>query len=398
MSNNKQNKQNTPASSPAAAAPATTPPAGAPETAAAAAPEAPTAAAPSSELATTAAPDVPVHALTERYTKSLPQMAAYLEQVAPPKPGEIQGALAALPDAKRAAFAAALARMNPVKAGQHTTRQEFRLPEMRMFHGTGTDEMRPADCPQGGIYTTDGRVLAAPKAALENLKHNPKHAKLGTTVFGYVIGVHEAHTFWPPRSGNLPEGVEVRANVPICRSLDRKRGDYFGACDACTYRPFKDGKANSKDACRNEDHVYFVLADFSGVYRFVIHGKSIKPGSAAIKKKTRPWSAYYEHAFELEAKEETRGTERWFELTASVASASDAPDPGEAEAALLNALVRQVDYEIYFPQLHTIYTTEPKVSANAGTVSDMDALVKNAGGAAPAGPSGTKDVSKTNNL
>lgn len=388
--NNKQNKQNTqtPAAAPAAAAPASAP---------APAPEPPAAA--SSELATTSpaevVADVPVHALTKRYTEVLPQLVAYLEQVAPPAPGEIQNALAALPPEKRAAFTAALARMNPVKAGQHTTRQEFRLPEMRMFHGTGTDELRPSDCPQGGIYTTDGRVLAAPKDALANLKHNPKHAKLGTTVTGFVIGVHEAHTFWPPRNGNLPAGVESRSNMPICRSLDRKRGDYFGSCEACANRPFRDGKAN-KDACRNEDHIYFVLSDFSGVYRFVIHGKSIKPGSAAIKKKTLPWPAYYEHAFELEAKEAKQGTDRWFELTASIAT--DVPDPSEQEAALLNALVRQVDYEIYLPQMYAIYTTEPKANASAGTASDMDALLKNAGapGAAPSTPGGTKDVSKNN--
>lgn len=388
--NNKQNKQNT--QNPAAVAPATPAPVSEPT------PEASTA--PSTELATTSSSevvvDVPTQALIKRYSEALPQLAAYVEQVAPPKPGEIQATLANLSEAKRAAFTAALARMNPVKAGQHTTRQEFRLPEMRMFHGTGTDELRPSDCPQGGIYTTDGRILAAPKDALANLKHNPKHAKLGTTVTGFVIGVHEAHTFWPPRSGNMPAGVEQRSNMPICRSLDRKRGDYFGSCEACTYRPFKDGKPNSKDACRNEDHVYFVLADFSGVYRFVIHGKSIKPGSAAIKKKTRPWTAYYEHAFELEAKEAKQGTDRWFELTASIAT--DVPDPSVEEQALLDALVRQVDYEIYLPQMYAIYTTEPKATASAGTASDMDALLKNAGapGAAPTGPSGTKDVSKNN--
>ncbi len=390
MSNNKQNKQTTQSPAASAAAPAVSAPAT--EAASESTTEGTSALVPTSSAEIVA--DVPVHALTKRYAESLPHMTAYLEQVAPPAPGEIQNALAALPDNKRAAFNAALARMNPVKAGQHTTRQEFRLPEMRIYHGTGNDELRPSDCPTGGIYTTDGRVLAAPKEALANLKHNPKHAKLGTTVSGFVIGVHEAHTFWPPRSGNNPPGVEVRTNVPICRSLDRVRGDYFGSCKACVYQPFKDGKPNSKDACRNEDHIYFVLSDFSGVYRFVVHGKSVKPGSAAIKKKTRPWTAYYEHAFELEAKEAKEGTDRWFQLTASIAT--DVPDPTDQEVALLNALVRQVDYEIYLPQLHTIYTTEPKAVANAGSASDMDALLKNAGASGSAGQGGTKDVSKNN--
>lgn len=337
--------------------------------------------------------DVSVHALTRKYKEALPHMAAYLDQVAPPSTNEIQTAVAALDAIKRDAFIAALARMNPVKLGQHTTRQEFRLPEMRIFHGTGSDELRPSDAPNGSIYSTDGRILAAPKAALANLKHNPKHAKLGTTVTGFLIAVHEAHTFWPPRNGALPPNVEVRANVPICRSLDRKRGDYFGSCEACAYRPFKDGKPN-KDGCRNEDHLYFVLSDFSGVYRFVVHGKSIKPGSAAVKKKSRPWATYFQHPFELEAREETQGTDRWFELAASVSTDVEAPTP--VEAALLTALARQVDYEIFFPQLAAIYTAEPKHVANGGAsgASDMDALMAAAN--APATGAPVKDVSKTN--
>jgi hypothetical protein len=377
--NNKQNKQNT-----APAVATATPTSPVLETPAASAIEV---AAPATSTAIEVTADVPVSALTKRYKDALPHMAAYLDQVTPPNPGEIQDALAALSPEKRAAFTAALSRMNPIKAGQHTSRSEFRLPEMRVFQGTGTDELRPSDCPQGGVYTTDGRILSAPKEALANLKHNPKYKNLDTTVRGFVIGVHEAHTFWPPRSGNLPPGIEVRTNAPICRSVDRQRGDYFGSCAACTHRPFMDGKANSKDACRNEDHIYFVPADFSGVYRIVFHGKSIKPGSAFIKKKTRPWAAYYEHAFELDAKAVVRGQERWFELTASVAS--EVPDPSAEEEALLNALVRQVDYEVYFPQLYAIYTAEPKVLADAGSSSDMAALLKNAGNVGS-----TKDVSK----
>jgi hypothetical protein len=344
---------------------------------------------PSSPTTTDLTVDVPVNALLKKYADALPEWQQYLEQVAPPTQGEIDRALSALPDDKRKAFLAALARMNPVKLGQHTSRREFSLPDIRVYHGTGNDEMRPGDCPTGGIYGTDGRLLAAPKAALANLKHNPKHAKLGTTVPGFVIGMHEAGTFWPPRSGNLPAGIEVRANLPICRTLDRKRGDYFGSCDACAYRPFKDGKPN-KDACRNEDHAYFVLADFSGVYRIVFSSTSIKPGSAAIKKKSRPWEAYFSHPFELESRERTEGSNRWFELAAEVAA--DLTDPTGEELTLLNALTRQVDYEIFFPRLHAMYTTAPKASTTQGTTSDMDALLGSVGGP----ESSKKDVSGHN--
>lgn len=332
--------------------------------------------------------DVPVSALTKKYSEALPEWQQYLEQVAPPSVGEVDRAISGLAEPKRKAFLSALARMNPVKLGQHTSRREFSLPDIRIYHGTGNDEMRPADCPTGGIYGTDGRLLAAPKAALANLKHNPKHAGLGTAISGFVIGMHEAGTFWPPRTGTLPAGVEVRTNVPICRTLDRKRGDYFGSCEACVYRPFKDGKSN-KDACRNEDHAYFVLADFSGVYRIVFSGTSIKPGSAAIKKKSRPWEAYFSHAFDLDARERTENSNRWFELTADVST--DAPEPSEAELVLLNALTRQIDYEIFFPRVYSIYTAPPKATVSQGSVSDMDSLLSAVGGADV-----KKDVSNKN--
>lgn len=342
-----------------------------------------------SELSAPVEADVPVSALTKKYAEALPEWQQYLEQVAPPAPGEIDRALTALQENKRKAFLSALARMNPVKLGQHTSRREFNLPDLRVYHGTGNDEMRPAECPTGGIYGTDGRLLAATKATLPSLAFNPKFRDLGTTVRGFVISMHEAATFWPPRTGQLPAGIEVRANVPICRTLDRKRGDYFGSCDACVYRPFKDGKSN-KDACRNEDHAYFVLADFSGVYRVVFSGTSIKPGSAAIKKKTRPWPSYFAQAFELDARERTEGSNRWFELTAEVSATVAAPD--EAESTLLSALTRQIDYEIFFPRIYAMYTTPPKAVATQGTVSDMDSLLAAAGGAADA----KKDVSNKN--
>ena len=333
------------------------------------------------------APDVPLSAIVRKYIDVLPEWQQYLEQVAPPQLGEVDSAVQGLPEGKRKAFLAAVARMNPVKLGQHTARREFTLPDVRVYHGTGNDEMRPPECPPGGIYSTDGRLLAATPETLPNLKFNPKYTALSTALRGYVISIHDAATFWPPRNGALPEGVDTPPNVPICRSLDRKRGDYFGACAACAWRPFKDGKVN-KDACRNEDHVYFVPADFSGIYRIIFSGTSIKPGSAAIKKKSRPWDAYFSAMFDLEAKVRTEGSNRWFELTASVSAG--APEPTPEEIALLSVLTRQIDYEVFFPRLHTTYTTPPKAQAQ-GSSTDMDALLNRVSGGGA-----KKDVSGNN--
>lgn len=382
MSNNNKNKQNTQASStPAAAAAPAAPPV---ESATEAAPTEPAAA--DTALAVTAHDSaeesgiVSTSALLQKYAKALPDHAQYLSQVSPPTKDEIGDAIKSLPQADMERMIAAFARMNPVKIGQHTAKRDFNLPDIRIFHGTGTDEQRPAACPQGGIYTTDGRILAVPKENVETLNYNPRYKGVGTAFAAFVIGVHEAGTFWPPRNAPPPEGVEVRNNVPICRTMDRQRGDYFGDCKTCTYQPFKDGKAN-KDACRSEDHLYVVLADFSGIYRLVVSSTSVKPGSRAVKTKSKSWSSYYEHAFDFDARANSQGTNRWYELNANV---SNTPDPEPEKVTLLNALARQIDFQIYYPTLHRIYTTEPKMSAAKGNAADMDDLLKNAaGGGAP---------------
>jgi len=377
---NKQNTTTTPTATPTPAAEAAT--TEAPVTEAAA-----TEAAPETALATTTeAPSelVSASALVKKYQAALPPHAQYLSQVSPPTADELTDAIAALPAANKAAMIDAFARMNPVKIGQHTAKRDFTLPDIRVFHGTGPDEQRPADCPTGGIYSNDGRVLAAPKEALANLRFNPKYKDLKEVLSGYVIGVHEAATFWPPRNGPPPEGVVIRNGSPICRSIDRERGDYFGSCKACAYVAFKDGKLN-RDACSNEDHVYVVLADFSGVYRIVFKGTSMKPGSRAIKTKSKSWPAYYAHAFDLDARPETQGTNRWFELNANVSSA---PDPTPEQTEVLNILARQIDFQIYYPALYRTYTTEPKMSQTQGTTADMDDLLKKVGGAGGAAAPG----------
>lgn len=383
----KPNKQNTQNTTPA---PASTPAESAPVAAESAPAEAVAEVVPATETgitvtggeAVTEAPSelVATSALLKKYQAALPAHAQYLSQVTPPNRDELSEAIEVLPSANKAAMVEAFSRMNPVKVGQHTAKRDFSLPDIRIYHGTGTDEQRPGDCPTGGIYSTDGRVLAAPKEALANLRFNPKHTNLKEVLSGYVIGVHEAATFWPPRNAPPPEGVEVRNNMPICRSIDRERGDYFGSCKSCVYLAFKDGKPN-KDACRNEDHVYVVLADFSGVYRIVVSGTSVKPGSRAVKTKSKSWSSYYAHAFDFDARAETQGTNRWFELNANVSSA---PDPTPEQTAVLNILARQIDFQIYYPTLYRIYSTEPKMSQKQGSTADMDDLLKKVGGGAPA--------------
>jgi hypothetical protein len=322
----------------------------------------------------------------------------YIEYVPPPAKGEVMGLVQHLNEAKRQNMQQAFKRMNPVKIGQHVAIRQNQLPEMRIYHGMGTDEQRPADAPTGCFYSTDGRVITAQKANLATLRHNPKYKDLRETIGVYIVGVQSARTFWPPRQNqtvDLPEGIEIRGNAPICRSLDRVRGEVFGDCDACEHRPFKDKEANPTVAnCRNEDHIYVVLADFSGIYRLSVSGTSM-PTAASMGKKSKTWEFYWQHAFELSLTEETKNGNRVFELKADVLPEESDPTPEESD--LLNAIARQIDYEVYLPGMERIYAAKYVSSVtgnNKMSQSGADQLAKLAAMAGGGGGGGGNEPPK----
>jgi len=335
---------------------------------------------------------VPVNALVKKYSEVLPHLATYIQQFSPPTKKEIASAVENLPPAERENMIKALAGMTPIKRGVHTAQRAFSLPEMRTYQGTGKDPLRPGETPKGGIYTTDGRILAAPKSALKMLQNDPRYKTLSDTVDVYVVSLIAAATFWPPRKAPNPPNVEIRPDVPICRSLDRKRGDKFGDCSVCNWRPFKEGgelpDGTQPDYCRFEHHVYVVPVDFSGIYRFVFSGTSIGPGSAAMDKKSKPWPTPWTKRFTLEAKETTNAKGTFFQVAADISSNST-PNTPEADV-LLNLFAGQIDFEIYFPGLAAIYNTKPVDQGSVGTAGDLDALIAGVevpgAAAAPAAP------------
>lgn len=349
--------------------------------------------------------------LVERYGKGLPPAKVrYLAQLRTVDSDEITRAMKKVAPEKYDNFMDALDRMNPIKQGVHTSRGEMQIPDIKMYHGSGADPLRPGDCPVGGIYTSDGRVLAVPKAALKATQVS--HPNVGTTIDFTVLLIVKGNTFFLPQEGPqpvLPDWVEVRGGkAPICRSLDRERGDTFGPCGTCTFRPFQ--KDKEEKGCRADYTLYVVLPDFTGIYRLNVHGSSTTPCAVFIDKKVNssgfkfPWAKY----FTVEAMYKEDGNRKWYEFTASD---SEREAPTKEESAALHKLSLKIDTEMVFPMLHRIYNADQKradriaqtktETANLGGMAGLAGLAAGAGapvaGPPPSAPSrpasGGSDIS-----
>lgn len=318
--------------------------------------------------------------------KVFPTEEKYLRQIFVPVRDEVlDEALAGLSDAQQQAFAEAMARMNPVRAGDHRRQaSSFKLYDLRIYQGTGNDESKPKLAPPGSIYSTDGRILAAGDPDQAALLRVPEKFA------GYVISIYEGNTFWPPREdqgGQMPEGVEDTGGAPICRSLDGEKGNRYGSCAACTYRPFIDKKPN-RGACTSSMFLIVVPTDFSGVYRFGLSGMSNKAGRAMKKKMDAGWRSIWEHPFLFGTKKEIGKDDpnkRWF----SVDPSAQPGQPSDGEKAVLALLCRRYETEVYWPERRRIYLSAaqsiPEKPHGEANLTSLMALAKGAV-AAPAAP------------
>lgn len=309
----------------------------------------------------------------------LPHLARQLSRTKRLAPGELEEAVNQLDSKQSDNFRAMLARMNPEKPGVHLAQQAFRVPEMRIYHGTGNDESRPPTAPEGSIYSSDSRLLVVPET------HRAMFPTVGQKAVAAVVGVYNTRTFWAPREdsgASLPPGVELKGNQPICNSFDRQRGNRYGSCSACPYRPWKDGKMD-KNSCRDELHLYLVLRDFSGIYRFIVSGTSMKSGGIPVMKKVQSWAAPWSYYFSFATTKITKDKMRWFQLESSVATDQASPEgiaPSDAEQRVLSLLCRQIETEAYYPALGKIY--ERSNSAPVGeTSADLSKMIEQHEGA-----------------
>lgn len=306
-----------------------------------------------------------------------------LESSAPVEEGEMAALVEQLSDDKRSSFEEFVAKMNPVKAGIVVADAKFRIPNIRLYHGVGDDASRPKLAPVGSIYTSDGKIVAVWDADQAGL------LKVGQTFKAAVVGLQETRSWWKPRDKSyvLPPDVDPNSNAPICRSLDRKRGDRYGSCSACPHRPYANGKYDG-NGCHDEVQIYLVPADFSGIYQMTLKGASIKnavqPFRRALQTMVDPWDRWF--AFGIA--EEKNNSGRWFSLTASQVPGATGV-VAENEKHVLGVISRQVMNEVYRPALQNIYERSA-VPAAVEASADMAAVIA----AATGGPS--PDYSKNN--
>lgn len=306
---------------------------------------------------------------------SLPHLKDRLTKLKRPSAEMLENAILGLDPVKRENFRNLLEQLNQEKEGMHVSGKGLRLPDMRIYQGTGEDANRPETTPVGSIYGTDGTVLSVPSAFVAQWKASG----VGGSVRVALLSLVEARTFWPPRNNDnfKIEGLEIKKNVPICKSLDRKRGNQFGDCSACGYRPFKDGNFNP-EGCKDDIHAFFITSDFKHLYRFVITSTSLKAGGLPIKKKSQNWPKPWSYFFELSTKSESKETKRWFTLSPSVAVNDDFPQglsPTIAEQQLMSLLCRQIDADLFYPQLAEIYDSESR--KNESSDDDLVAVAAN---------------------
>jgi len=315
----------------------------------------------------------------------LPHMKTALARTKRVEEEELLEAVGGLADDERQAFMGVLARMNPEKPGVYVQQRAFQVADIKLFQGTGNDPNRPEICPPGGYYTSQGEILAVPISHASLLK-KPTALRLAVVMF------FEGQQLWPLKDKNnnvldRPGFPKSTNNAPLCSSLDRARGSFMGDCKACPFRPFKDGKPD-RDGCRSEATFYVVVEGFTGIYRMIISGTSIKPCAQMIKTRVRTWATPWDYFFEITASPQAEGDRKWW---VSNAKATETATP-EAARKLLSLISRQVETEVYLPTLANLYQRPPGRELNQAAPAETPANVAALAASVKAAP----DYSKNN--
>jgi hypothetical protein len=139
---------------------------------------------------------------------------------------------------------------------------------LRLYHGVGSDPMRPEDLPVGNFYSSAGNDF-------------------GKEFVGTVL----AYTKGRAMLGDKNQGEDT--SRPLCSSWDRKVGNSYGNCDVCPFRPWKDGKPNR---CGNDILFYILDKDMTGIYTLRF-SKTSEGGGRQLEKLAGTtfdlWSRWY---------------------------------------------------------------------------------------------------------
>jgi hypothetical protein len=247
-----------------------------------------------------------------------------------PTPVELMDIVMALPEASQEAMMTLVAKTNPEKQGLHTSTTGFEPTALRLFHGVGSDPLRPRQTLPGQFYSADSRII-------------------GEKFDAVPLALYEGHILWPEKS---QDNNKQESKAPICVSIDRRMGSKYGSCDTCPLNP--QVRQYSQGGCMREVTAYLLDRDLTSIYELKFSKTSESAGRALMnimKKSNNLWDRW----FTFEAKERTEKGNKWYVIQAgpTVDASKVVTDP--ATHPLFLALSKIIDVDIIYAAMANTY-------------------------------------------
>lgn len=307
----------------------------------------------------------------------LPHLADKLARMHVPTKSELQTAMSALTPEEQKQFDEFWTRQTAPKDGLgEGTEQSFTatVQRVKIYQGTGDDQGRPDDCPGGGVYVQFGPTLCV-------LPDDANRLELPGSFRAAVIGFYNGRTYWPPKDNKgkvqMPPGLSPDHRGPICTSLDRTMGSFYGKCETCPFRPSQGGGGGGDRACVNEVTLFLMLENFE-IYRLGISSTSLPTCATPIRTQIENWRMMWECFFQFSTEKKTRDDKRWFVLKSQVAKTKAHPQgvpTTEGFRRMAQYFARLNSTEWYYPTLSKTYAdaTRNRVARENNSSSDTDA-------------------------
>jgi len=203
-----------------------------------------------------------------------------------PDPDKLDDIIFSLPDEMADPISNIMQRMNPQRKGIVSSSSQPEFTELRLFQGPGADPNRPDNAIPGQFYLSS--------------KEN-----VGPVFEGTVLAIWEGRTMWGDRSD------DGAPRMPICTSMDRKRGSHYGNCESCPNRPWKDNKPQK---CANDVVAFMLMKDLKDIVLVRFQRTSEPAGRQLMKLVKRgrmPWLRWYSIDTESRTSQNDKSI-RWF--------------------------------------------------------------------------------------
>ncbi len=240
----------------------------------------------------------------------------------------------ALPDEMQDPLSDIMQRMNTERKGILSSNSQPEFLELRLFQGTGADPNRPETAIPGQFYLSS--------------KEN-----VGTVFSGTVLTIWEGSTMWGDRDG------DSAIRMPLCTSMDRKRGSKFGDCESCPYRPWKDNKPND---CNNDVMAFMLSKDMKDIVLVRFQRTSEPAGRQLmklVKRSKNPWQRWYNITSEKRTSSQDK-SRRWYVMQVQAAEGDEqSVDP--KLHAFCDAMCTSAERDFLYAGIARIYRQAQRV-------------------------------------